>query len=277
MEARAPIMLSVASKGAEMSTVAAESRSAGAGGFAVRSLVAVSVFVTIAVNGLANALPLFGRATGEVSARYPTLVTPAGYVFSIWGLIYIALIAYAIAQFARPLSEDRLPHALAAPLLLSAAANIGWLLLWHALEVAWTVPVMLVLLGSLIAAYLIARGRPAPTPLERWAVRAPLSLYLGWISVATIANIAAALVGVDWSGWGVPAEWWAIAVLLIAAGLATLGLVRERDVVFAGVFAWAFAGIAVATPSSEVRVTATTLAVAVIGMVMFVALRGRTD
>ncbi len=241
------------------------SPSAGRPRVALRALVVLTVAGMIAANILANSVPFFGRATGEVSDLYPTLVTPAGYVFAIWGLIYLGLLAYSAAQFAAPLATDPLPDKLAWPIIVSNVANVVWLLLWHSLNIAWTVPAMLVLLASLITAHLISRrGRPEdPSALERWAVRAPLGLYLGWISVATIANIANALVAAEWTGWGVPAEWWGVVVLIVGASLALAGLVRVHDVVFAGVFVWAYAGIVAATPSSVVQVAAGILAVAV--------------
>jgi hypothetical protein len=121
---------------------------------------------------------------------------------------------------------------------------------------------MLVLLASLITAYLTARrDRPdRPSALERWVVRAPLGLCFGWISVATIANVSNALYAADWSGWGIPAEWWGVIVLVVGAIVAVAGLAREGDAVFAAVFAWAFAGISAATPSPLVRVVAASLA-----------------
>ncbi len=81
----------------------------------LRVLVALTSVGMIVMNVLANALPLFGRGTGEISDRYPTLVTPAGYVFAIWGLIYIALLVYSVAQFVRPLPQTRCPTASPGP------------------------------------------------------------------------------------------------------------------------------------------------------------------
>ena len=245
---------------------------------ALRVLVALTIVGMIAMNALANILPFFGRGTGEVSALYPTLVTPAGYVFAIWGVIYIGLIAYSIAQFTGDLAEDPLPDRLAWPLIVSSVANVVWLLLWHSLNIFWTVPVMLVLLASLITAYLTARtDRPVvPTALERWAVRGPLGIYLGWVSVATIANISGALVAAQWSGFGIPAEWWGVIVLLVATALAFANLVRVGDCVFAGVFVWALAGIAVATTSALVRPVAGGLAVAIaVGIIVSAITRHR--
>jgi translocator protein len=244
----------------------------------LRAFVAVTVLGTIGMNGLANALPLFGRGTGEVSAIYPTLVTPAGYVFAIWGVIYLGLIAYSAAQFLSPLADDPLPDRLAWPLIVSGVANVVWLLLWHSLSIYWTVAAMLLLLGSLITAYLVARSnRPEPPPaLERWAVRAPLGIYLGWVSVATIANISSALYAAEWGGWGLTADVWGAIVLAVGAALAFAGLARQGDCVFAGVFVWAFAGIAVATPSEFVRIVAGVLAAAVgLGIIISAIARRR--
>ena len=244
---------------------------------ALRILVALTVVAMIVMNILANALPFFGRGTGQVSALYPTLVTPAGYVFAIWGLIYLGMLAYAVAQFVTPLADDPLPDRLAWPLIVSSVANVVWLLLWQSLSIAWTVPVMLVLLASLIAAYLMARRDRAdrPSSLERWAVRAPISVYLGWISVATIANVSAALYSTRWTGWGVPAAWWGVIVLLVGAALAFAGLALRRDGVFAGVFVWAFAGIAVATVSAPVRIAAAVLAAAILAGILVAVVTSR--
>ena len=244
----------------------------------LRVLVALASVGMIVMNILANALPLFGRGTGEISARYPTLVTPAGYVFAIWGLIYIALLAYSVAQFVRPLATDPLPDRLAWPIIISNVANVTWLFLWHSLNIYWTVPVMLALLVSLIAAYVIARrDRPEhPGALERWAVRAPLGLYLGWVSVATIANISNALVAARIVPLGIPAASWGVIVLVVGAALAFVALAREGDCVYAGVFVWAFAGIAVETRSSLVQLTAGILAAAIaVGIVVSAVARRR--
>jgi translocator protein len=182
------------------------------------------------------------------------------------------------AQFLSPLNDDPLPDRLAWPLIVSGVANVVWLMLWHSLNIYWTVAAMLVLLASLITAYLIARAdRPEPpSALERWAVRAPLGLYLGWVSVATIANISSALYAADWGGWGLMPDVWGAVVLAVGAALAFAGLSREGDCVFAGVFVWAFAGIAVETPSELVRLAASVLAVAVgVGIIVSVAVRRR--
>ena len=243
----------------------------------LRSLVAASIVLTIVVNFLANLLPFFGRSTASVSDQFYTLVTPAGYVFAIWGVIYIGLLAYAWAQFQKPLASSTLPDKLALPMLIASAANMVWLVLWHATEIYWSVPVMLVLLGSLIAVFLgIKREGPAPqSSVERWGIRAPISLYLGWISVATIANISGALVGAKWDGLGIEPSIWSIAVLTVGAALGIIAMVRNRDYIYAGVFVWAFIGIYAASPSAAVGNAALALALALIVMVAIQAIAGR--
>jgi hypothetical protein len=107
-------------------------------------------------------------------------------------------------------------------------------------------------------------------------VRAPLGLYLGWVSVATIANISSALYAAEWGGWGLTPDVWGAIVLVVGAALALAGLARRGDCVFAGVFVWAFAGIAVATPSELVRIAAGVLAAAIgVGIIVSVASRRR--
>ena len=116
--------------------------------------VVVAVIAVIIINVLANALPFNGQNTGEISDRFQVYFVPAGYVFAIWGLIYIGLIAYAIFQ-ALPAQRDNLRlQSIFWPVIVGSIANIVWIILWHYDRLALTVPVMLVLLASLIVVYL---------------------------------------------------------------------------------------------------------------------------
>jgi hypothetical protein len=216
------------------------------------ALTVLSVLFTIAMNGLANALPFNGLTTAEISDRFQVYFVPAGYVFAIWGLIYIGLLAFAVYQ--------ALPAQRANPRLgrvrglvaLSGLANVAWLLLWHYEQFALTVVVMLALLGLLVAIYLrLGIGREPVSRGEHLSVRLPFSLYLGWISVATIANVTSLLDYWRWSGWGLSAVAWAIVMLLVGTLLALAMRLLRADTVFGLVVVWAFAGIAVkqaATP-----------------------------
>ncbi len=244
----------------------------------MRALVVLSVLATLVVNGLANALPINGQTTGEISNRFPVLFTPANYVFAIWGVIYLGLIAIAIYQ-ALPGQRDNPRLARSRPwLALSGVANIAWLLLWHYEQLALTMLAMLALLGLLILIYLRLEIGARPVPAgERWFVRLPVSIYLGWVSVATIANASALLYDLGWSGWGISAQVWTL--IMIAAALIIGGLMvrQRRDAAFPLVLAWAFAGIAIRNAGTALLVggawAAAALALVAAGVAVWRAVR----
>ncbi len=205
----------------------------------------------IIVNGLANALPFNGLSTGEVSDRFGALFVPAGYVFSIWGLIYIGLIAYSIFQALPRQRENPRLRAIAYLYCLSCLANAVWLLLWHYLQFELTVLVMLVLLVLLIMIYLRLGVNKIDVQLaERLTTRFTFSIYLGWITVATIANISQVL----WiSGWrGAPLQESSWALIMMAAGvvIAYLMSILRHDWAYILVLIWAFVGIAIKQTSA---------------------------
>jgi hypothetical protein len=237
----------------------------------------VAVIATLIVNGLASALPLNGLTTGEISDRFQVYFVPAGYVFSIWGVIYLGLILFAIYQ-ALPAQRDNPRLARVGYLfVLSCVANTAWLFLWHYEQFAWTILAMLTLLGSLIAIYLrLGIGRAAVAPAERWLVRAPFSIYLGWITVATIANATSLLDYLGWGGWGLDDALWA--VIMLAAGVAIAAAVRftRRDAAYVLVLVWAFAGIAVKHAAAPLVATAAWVSAGLlIGLLVGVAVLGR--
>ena len=143
-------------------------------------IVLVITLATIAFNSLANILPLNGLNTGQISDRFDVYFVPAGYVFSIWGLIYIALLAYSIYQILPAQRDNARLRAIAPLYILSSLANMAWLALWHYEQIPLSLVAMLVLLGSLIAIYLrLGIGRGRFTTAETLLVNAPFSLYLG--------------------------------------------------------------------------------------------------
>ena len=207
-------------------------------------LVIISVIATIIVNTLANTLPLNGLNTGEISDRFQVYFVPAGYVFSIWGLIYIGLIAYAVFQ-ALPAQREN-PRLRKTGYLVAASglANITWLFLWHYEQFSYTLIAMLALLGLLIAIYLRLGTNITPvSTAETWAVRVPFSIYLGWITVATVANVTQLLYYLNWDGFGIRPEIWMMIVLAAVYAIAALVSLRRRDVAFVAVILWALAGI----------------------------------
>jgi hypothetical protein len=209
-------------------------------------VVILAVAATIIFNGMANALPLGGQTTGEISAQFQVYFVPAGYVFSIWGLIYLGLVFFAVYQ-ALPSQRDnpRLGR-IGYLFVFSCLANIAWLFLWHYQLFVLSLLAMVTLLLLLIFIYLrLEIGRAAVPAGEKWLVRLPFSIYLGWISVATIANASSVLDYIEWGGWGISPEIWTVIMLLVGVGLAAVMLFKRGDIAFALVFIWAFVGIAI--------------------------------
>ncbi len=208
--------------------------------------VVLSTLGVIVVNGLANALPLNGQTTGEISDRFQVYFVPAGYVFAIWGVIYLALIGYSVYQ-ALPSQRDN-PRLQRSGWLyvVSCAANIAWLFLWHYEFFVWTLVAMGALLLCLIAIYLtLGIGRCRTSAAGMWLTHVPFSLYLGWITVATIANATSLLDYLHWDRWGLAPEWWAVIMLAVATAITLLIRLTRGEVVYLAVIVWAFAGIAV--------------------------------
>ena len=205
----------------------------------------IAVLATIVVNALANILPFNGQETGAISDRFAIYFVPAGYVFSIWGLIYLGLIAYAIFQALPAQRENPRLRSIGGLFLLSSVANIAWIFLWHYEVFAATLPVMLVLLGSLIAIYLrLGTGLTPVSRAETWMVQVPFSIYLGWITVATVANATQLLYFLGWNGGALGPEVWTAVMLAVAVLLAWLMAITRRDVAYLLVLVWAFVGIA---------------------------------
>lgn len=212
----------------------------------VRQAVCVlSVIGTISGNALANILPFNGQTTGAVSNRFDVLFTPAGYVFGIWGLLYITWCVFAVYQLLPSQRANARLQRVTNLFSLSGGVNVLWLWLWHHEHFALTVLVMLTLLGLLIAIYLrLDVGRTRVSAAERLCVNTPFSLYLAWISVATIANITVYLRHIGWSGWGLPDVVWVIVMISVATLLGVIACVQRRDYAFVAVLIWAFVGIA---------------------------------
>ena len=206
----------------------------------------VALIVTIGVNGLANALPLNGITTGDVINRDPVLFLPANWVFSIWGLIYLSLIVFVIYGLLPAGRGNARLQRISPFFVLSCVANASWLFLWHYDRLPVSMIAMAVLLLSLIVVYCLLRRRGAtPSRAERVFMWWPFSIYLGWVSVATIANASVVLDRAGWGGWGIGPTMWA-AIMVIVGGVlgAALGIGRA-DPLYPAVFVWAFVGLAI--------------------------------
>ncbi len=213
----------------------------------LRQLVTVlSFLVTLTVNAAANALPINGQTTASISDRFAVHVIPAGYVFAIWGVIYVLLAAFTTWQALPRNRTDATLRDIGWLPALSGVLNTVWLLLFQYEVFALTVPVMLALLVTLIAIHLrLWEHRDALHGTPYWTVRAPWSVYLGWITVATIANIAQAGAALGFDGFGIDPVLVAAAVLVVGLAIAARFVWRFKDAAYGLVIVWAYAGIVV--------------------------------
>lgn len=206
----------------------------------------LSVLLALAVNILANTLPLNNQTTAQISDRFKVFFVPAGYVFAIWGIIYIGWSAFTVYQFLPAHKESLRLRGLGYLFALTGVFNAAWLFCWQYNHFTLSVLVMLILLGLLIASYLkLNIGRTSVSTAEKWCVDIPFSVYLGWISVATIANISDWLYFVNWNGFGIDPQVWAVIMLLITSLLGLLMVLTRRDSGYLFVLVWALAGIAI--------------------------------
>lgn len=208
----------------------------------------------VGINALAVLLPINNRTTEELSDMYPNLFVPAGITFSIWGVIYILLLIFTLYQASDLLGGKKgkgdFVSKAGALYLLTSILNVGWILAWHYEQVFLSVLIMLGFLAALIALYLRIGGS-FPSFAERFMAQVPISVYLGWISVATIANITALLVRIGWNGFGISGETWAIVMIAAATLLAMLMRITKGDVAYGLVVIWALAGIAIKRLGTE--------------------------
>lgn len=232
----------------------------------------VALGATIVVNVLANALPINGQTTASISNRLPILFVPANYVFSIWGLIYALLIGFAVYQALPAQRTNGVLRRISGWFVLSNIANIAWILLFHYNQFALSMVAMLIVLGSLIMIYraVQATGEPVSRGFSLW-VRGTFSVYLGWISVATIANAAYVLFDAGWNGFGIAESTWAVIMLVVAGGLTSYILLTRRDLAYAAVILWALVGILI--KQSAVQPVAITAGV-MVALVVAVAVVG---
>ncbi|MCB2409528.1 tryptophan-rich sensory protein [Hymenobacter lucidus] len=216
--------------------------------YAWRWLAAISIFGNIGLNYWANRHPFNGQTMGAVSAKYPTLLTPAGYAFSIWGLIFLALVVYAVWQLLPAQRATYLPGHIAQPLTVASLATAGWVVLFAYELIEVSVVTMLVILVALIITYGRARRQVRAHKVPRWVI-IPFALYLGWISVATVLNVT---IGLREVGWNQPINISVLLALLLLALIVALALTISnvfRDVVVAMVVVWALVAIWVAQRS----------------------------
>lgn len=192
---------------------------------------------TLVMNYLSNSIPIGGRTQSDISAEYPSMFTPAGFTFSIWGLIYTLLIVFLVLLFTNTniLSEHK-----STILLLFIFTNILnslWLYFWHTDQIVLSTLIMLSLLVSLLIILTLVSSK------DTFAF-ATFSIYAGWISVATVANIAILLIKLNYPIFMNHESIWFGVILFVTLIIGGFMLIKERNYYFAGVFLWAYIGIA---------------------------------
>jgi len=240
-------------------------------------MVIVALAVTIFVNYLSQALPLNGRTAGDISDSFPVRFTPAGYVFSIWSIIYIGLIAYAIYQALPSQRANPRLRAITWPFILSCMANSTWIFAWHFGYYRIALLIIVTLAASLAILYArLYPWFPQVSTAERWTTHIPFRIYLGWATVATIANATITLYDLGWRGAPLTAESWAAILLVIATLIGLFFALRLRDAAYTLVLVWAFVGIYVAQGDAPLTAYTAIITAGLLGVAaLFALIRGQ--
>lgn len=197
----------------------------------------VAFVAVIVVNFMSNAVPLGGQTTGEISAAYPALFTPSGFTFAIWGLIYLSLAAFVVYQ-SLPSQRDSATVARISPWFkLNCLANAAWIFAWHYDLLIVSLVLMLGILVSLIQIFRVVGSESA------FVLRFPFSLYTGWVTVATIANLSVVQLAYGLDDAGLTAIQWTWLKLAVAGAIGAIVISRTRNAIYVAVIAWAAFGI----------------------------------
>lgn len=233
----------------------------------------IAFVLTVLVNGLAGSTTILGgKTTAEISDANPTLITPAGYVFSIWGIIYILLGIFSVFQALPSQREKEYHERIGWLFVLSSMLNIFWLFLWQFEYLVLSVVIMFSLLATLIAIYLRLKIGKSAVPLsEKLAVHTPFSVYLGWITIASIANVAVTLVSVGWDGFRISREIWAVLIIIVALLITLLVIAIRKDLAYGLVIIWALLGITMKQGENQNIVATTEISAVIIVIALILA------
>ncbi len=198
----------------------------------------VAFLSVVVMNVLSNALPINNQTMPVISAKYPSLFTPAGFTFSIWGIIYLALLVFVVYQALPSQRQNQSIAGISRLFQINCIANAVWVVVWHYDLLAASVLVMFAILATLILIYRKLVG-------DSLILRIPFSLYTAWISLATIANISALQINSGWDDIGMSAVQWTLVKLALAGAIGASVILKARDIPFILVVAWAAYGISV--------------------------------
>ncbi|QCX01426.1 tryptophan-rich sensory protein [Aggregatimonas sangjinii] len=228
----------------------------------------LSVVLVIVVNYISQIVEFNGVTIGEMSRRYDNLFTPAGYAFSIWGIIFLLLLAYGVYQVRKAFSTKDTSNFIQQTgpwFILANLLNCTWVIVFAYDFTGLSVLVMLGILFSLIKIIL-------NTDMERWDapigtiafVWWPICIYSGWIAVATIANISAYLIKIGWEGGPLSEITWTF-IMISVATLVNLLMVYKRNMrEFALVGIWALVAIFMRHQTDYISIAYTALGCSVV-------------
>lgn len=240
----------------------------------------VALAIVVIVNSFAGTVGLNGHLTGQISDLYPNLFVPAGITFSIWGAIYLLLGAFIVFQALPSTKNSSFQKKIGFLFILSCIFNIAWLICWHWGYLPLSDVVMFALLATLIAIYLrLDIGRGSASRRERLFVWLPFSVYLGWITVAPIANVTATLVSIGWNGLGLSDITWTVLVLAVALVITLAVIFTRKDIGYSAVIVWAVLGIwlkqsAISQIALTTEICAIIIVLALVSVYLMPRLRG---
>jgi hypothetical protein len=241
----------------------------------LRFLNVVAVVSTFLINTLSQAVPFNNQTNAEIANLFPNnYFLPANYVFGIWGVIYLSLFAFAIFQARR---DNRIVREFGLWVILSCIGNIGWIFAfqWNLFALSM-IPIVLLLVSLLVMYVRILPFKATLTRGEWWCIALPISIYAGWVTVATIANVTYVLLDAGWDGFGISYETWGALIIVVGGVIGGVFAFIHRDAVYAGVIVWAFAGIVARHPNvTAVALSAGALAalLALVGVFSLLAAR----
>lgn len=216
----------------------------------LKIFVIISFIFTLITNILATSLPLNGQTTAEISDSFPVFFVPAGYVFAIWGVIYTLLLMFTVYQALPKINQSKLVDFLRIPFIITNLANGIWIVFWHYNQTIGSLLVMVLLLITLIFIYVnIKSEKEKPTWEGKLFIGLPFSVYLGWITVATIANATVVLYQQFGSELVFTGQAWASILILIAGALTAFITAKYKDMSYVFVIFWAILGIQVKFPT----------------------------
>jgi hypothetical protein len=230
-------------------------------------ITAAAIVSSIIVNTISNIFPPNGANIGTLANTLfaPVQITPANYAFAIWGLVYSGLVGFGVYQFQSTERQNPRLQSTGYLLTIACVAQCAWIYLFLARLFPLSVIAMLGILLPLIGIYQrLAIDRQNVAKLERWFIDIPISIYLGWITVATIVNIASTLYSLNWNGWGLDPTLWTVAMMAVSAAIAAIIFIQHHDTAYTLVTIWALVGIAI-------RQSGTPL-IAITGLVMTIGL-----